>query len=56
MTVESQLVGVTRNGANMVFLDEARTVHHTDFALFSAILADVNAKGVPGAGFTPIHP
>jgi hypothetical protein len=39
---------------NMVFFDEARTVHHTDFALFSAVLADTNAKGGPGAGFSPI--
>ena len=54
VTVGGQLVGVTRNGANMVFFDEARTVHHTDFALFSAILADVNAKGGPGAGFSPV--
>ena len=54
VTVEGQLVGVTRNGANMVFFDEARVVHHTDFALFSAILADANAKGGPGAGFSPI--
>jgi hypothetical protein len=54
VTVEGQLVGVTRNGANMFFFDEARTVHHTDFALISAILNDVNAKGGPGAGFSPI--
>jgi hypothetical protein len=54
VTVGGQLVGVTRNGANMVFFDEARTVHHTDFALFSAVLADTNAKGGPGAGFSPI--
>jgi hypothetical protein len=54
VTVEGQLVGVTRNGANMVKFDEARTVHHTDFALFSAIMNDVNAKGGTGAGFTPI--
>ena len=54
VTVGGQLVGVTRNGANMVFLDEARTVHHTDFALFSAVLAGVNARGGPGAGFSPI--
>jgi hypothetical protein len=54
VTVGGQLVGVTRNGANMVFFDEARTVHHTDFALFSAIMNDVNAKGGTGAGFSPI--
>jgi hypothetical protein len=54
VTVESQLVGVTRHGTNIVRFDEARTVHHTDFALISAILNDVNAKGGPGAGFTPI--
>jgi hypothetical protein len=54
VTVEGQLVGVTRNGTNMVAFDEARVIHHTDFALFSAILADTNAKGGPGAGFTPI--
>jgi hypothetical protein len=54
VTVGGQLVGVTRNGANMVFFDEARVVHHTDFALSSAVLADTTAKGGPGAGFTPI--
>jgi hypothetical protein len=26
----------------------------TDFTKFSAIVNDVNAKGGPGAGFTPI--
>jgi hypothetical protein len=27
---------------------------HSGFTLFSAILNDVNAKGGPGAGFSPI--
>jgi hypothetical protein len=54
VTVDSQLVGVTRRGLNMVAVDEARMIHHIDFALFSAILGDVNAKGGPGAGFTPV--
>ncbi len=54
VTVDGQLVGVTRQGDNMVAWDEARVIHHTDCALFSAILADVNAKGGPGAGFSPI--
>jgi hypothetical protein len=54
ITVDGHLVGVVRNGINMIAADEFRTIHHVDFALISAIMNDVNAKGGPGAGFTPI--
>jgi hypothetical protein len=51
ITVDGHLVGVVRNGTNIIAADEFRTIHHVDFALISAILDDVNAKGGPGAGF-----
>jgi hypothetical protein len=55
VTVDGQLVGLTRKGYTGLVgagIPVPRT--HITFALFSAILGDVNAKGGPGAGFTPV--
>jgi hypothetical protein len=55
ITVDGQLVGMTRNGyTGLVGAGVPVLSTHVTFTLFSAILADVNAKGGPGAGFTPI--
>jgi hypothetical protein len=54
LTVDDQLVGQTQNGSNVVQPALLRVIMHTNFTLFSAIMNDVNAKGGPGAGFTPI--
>jgi hypothetical protein len=57
VTVDGQLVGITRKGyagyLNPVPWPGLRS--NIGFTLFSAILADVNAKGGPGAGFSPIQ-
>jgi hypothetical protein len=54
LTVNDQLIGQTQNGTNVVQPALVRVIMHINFTLFSAILNDVNAKGGPGAGFTPI--
>jgi hypothetical protein len=54
LTVNDQLIGQTQNGTNIVEPALVRVIMHTNFTLFSAILNDVNAKGGPGAGFSPI--
>jgi hypothetical protein len=55
VTVDGQLVGMTRRGSTTPILGPIPEMStHIGFTLFSAILADVNAKGGPGAGFTPI--
>jgi hypothetical protein len=54
LTVNDQLIGLTQNGTNVVEPYLVRVIMHTNFTLFSAILGDVNAKGGPGAGFSPI--
>jgi hypothetical protein len=55
VTVGSQLVGIIRNGSTTPILGPIPELStHIGFTLFSAVLADVNAKGGPGAGFTPI--
>lgn len=54
VTVDGHLVGLTRKG-NTAFLGPVPMVRtHITFALFNAILDDVNAKGGPGAGFAPV--
>jgi hypothetical protein len=56
VTVDGQLVGMTRKGYTN-YLDPIPITgmrSNIGFTLFSAILNDVNAKGGPGAGFTPI--
>jgi hypothetical protein len=56
VTVDGQLVGMTRKGYTN-YLDPIPITGmraNIGFTLFSAIMNDVNAKGVPGAGFTPI--
>jgi hypothetical protein len=55
VTVGGQLVGITRKGSTTAILGPIPEMStHIGFTLFSAILADVNAKGGPGAGFSPI--
>ena len=54
VTVDGQLVGVTRKGVTMADAIVPRIFTHIEFTLISAILNDVNAKGGPGAGFSPI--
>lgn len=51
LTVDDQLVGMTRKGFTIVAGIVPRVITHVTFTLFSAILADANAKGGPGAGF-----
>jgi hypothetical protein len=50
VTVDGQLIGMTRKGHTMAPL----MVTDITLTLFSSILADVNANGGPGAGFSPI--
>jgi hypothetical protein len=55
VTVDGQLVGLTRRGDSTAVLGPIPEMStHIGFTLFSAILGDVNAKGGPGAGFSPI--
>jgi hypothetical protein len=54
ITVNDQLVGLTQNGTSVVEPALVRVIMHVNFTLFSTILNDVNAKGGPGAGFSPI--
>jgi hypothetical protein len=55
VTVGGQLVGLTRRGDSTPVLGPIPEVStHIGFTLFSAILGDLDAKGVPGAGFSPI--
>jgi hypothetical protein len=54
VTVDGQLVGLVFKGGTMFNAIELRPFGHIGISLFSAILNDVNAKGGPGAGFTPI--
>jgi hypothetical protein len=50
VTVDGQLIGMIRKGNTMAPL----MVTDIFMTVFSTILADVNAKGGPGAGFAPI--
>lgn len=55
VTVDGQLVGLTRRGDSTPILGPIPEIStHIGFTLFSAILADVNAKSGPGEGFSPI--
>jgi hypothetical protein len=55
ITSNDQLIGVVFGGLNAPGDLQGSASHSfTDFTKFSAILNDVNAKGGPGAGFTPI--
>jgi hypothetical protein len=55
ITVDGQLVGMTREGHTGIGGAGIPTLRTSiTFTLSSAVLADVNAKGGPGAGFTPI--
>lgn len=57
VTVNGQLVGMTRTGSTTAVLGPIPEMStHIGFTLFSAILNDVNAKGGPGAGFSPVPP
>jgi hypothetical protein len=54
VTVDGQLVGLFRSGSDVFHPTTFQSASRFVFTLFSAILNDVNSKGVPGAGFTPI--
>jgi hypothetical protein len=55
ITSNDQLIGVVFGGMNTPGDLQGSAPHSfSDFTKFSAILNDVNAKGGPGAGFTPI--
>jgi hypothetical protein len=54
VTVDGQLVGMTLKGFSMVDGITLAPSTHINFALISAIVNDTNAKGGPGAGFSPI--
>jgi len=55
ITVDGQLVGMTREGhTGIAGAGIPRLSTFITFTFFSAILGAVNAKGGPGAGFTPI--
>jgi hypothetical protein len=54
ITVDGQLVGLFRSGSDVFHPTTFQSASRFVFTLFSAILNDVNSKGVPGAGFTPI--
>jgi hypothetical protein len=58
VTVDDQLVGMTYSGRTFVSAVPLIQVPventNIGFTLFSAILDDVNAKGGPGGGFTPV--
>ena len=50
VTVDGHLIGMTRKG----YTNAPLMLTDIKLTLFSAILNDVNAKGGPGAGFSPI--
>jgi len=55
VTVDSQLVGITRKGDTTPILGPVPELStHISFTLLSAILSDVNSKSGPGAGFSPV--
>lgn len=56
ITVEGQLVGMICHGRNKLLLPVPIIINKVRLTLFSAILDDVNAKGGPAAGFSPVSP
>jgi hypothetical protein len=55
ITSNDRLIGVVFGGLNTPGdLQGLAPSHFTNFTKFSAILNDVNAKGGPGAGFSPV--
>jgi hypothetical protein len=54
VTVDGQLVGLFCSGSDVFHPTTFRSASRFSFTLFSAVLNDVNAKGGPGAGFSPI--
>jgi hypothetical protein len=55
VTCDNRLIGLVFGGLNTPGdLQGLPPANFTNFTKFSAILNDVNAKGGPGAGFTPI--
>jgi hypothetical protein len=54
VTVNGQLVGMVRNARLGVNYVVPQSDSRIGFVLFSAIMNDVNAKGAPGAWFSPI--
>ena len=54
VTVNGQLAGMARHGRTFTDFVVPGQDSHIGFTLISAVLNDLNAKGGPGAGFTPI--
>jgi hypothetical protein len=54
VTSNDLLIGVAFGGNSAPANRAIPQIDFTQYTKFSAILADVNAKGGPGAGFTPI--
>jgi hypothetical protein len=53
VTSDDLLIGLVQNGQTVNADPTIPRVDFTHYTKFSAVLGDVNAKGVPGAGFTP---
>jgi hypothetical protein len=53
VTVDSQLIGLIRHGRTFTDVVVPGQDSHVGFTLISAVLNDLNAKGGPGAGFSP---
>jgi hypothetical protein len=53
VTTDELLVGMIRTGSLDVSIDTI-SQPQIKMTFFSAILADTNARGGPGAGFTPV--
>lgn len=54
VTVDGRLVGLIRHGRTFTDFVVPGQDSHIGFTLISAVINDLNAKGGPGAGFSPI--
>lgn len=54
ITVDDLLVGMIRTGFTGIASPPPHWFTHITFELFSAVLGDINGKGGPGAGFSPV--
>jgi hypothetical protein len=55
ITSDDLLIGLVQGGHTIAADPTIPRVDITQYTKFSAVLGDVNAKGGPGAGFTPIR-
>jgi hypothetical protein len=55
ITSDDLLIGLVQNGQTVNADPTIPRVDFTQYTKFSAILNDVNAKGGPGAGFSPVR-